>query len=81
MTPADQLALYRSSHRIQEQDGRCAVDGLRVYPVKGGRLRHDPGDVERAACPLCGPGLRPSHFASPACESGRRNHCSCDVCF
>lgn len=23
----------------------------------------------------------PSHNASPRCESGGRNHCTCDVCF
>lgn len=23
----------------------------------------------------------PSHFASDRCESGRRNHCTCDICF
>jgi hypothetical protein len=26
-------------------------------------------------------GFGPSHFASPNCRSGRRNHCSCDTCF
>lgn len=23
----------------------------------------------------------PPHDASPRCESGKRNHCSCDTCF
>lgn len=23
----------------------------------------------------------PSHWASDRCESGKRNHCSCDACF
>jgi hypothetical protein len=23
----------------------------------------------------------PRHDASPRCESGKRNHCSCDICF
>lgn len=23
----------------------------------------------------------PPHDASPRCESGKRNHCSCDICF
>lgn len=23
----------------------------------------------------------PNHFASNRCESGKRNHCTCDVCF
>ena len=26
-------------------------------------------------------GWGPSHFASPNCQSGRRNHCTCDTCF
>jgi hypothetical protein len=25
--------------------------------------------------------MHPPHFASPFCESGRRNHCSCEVCW
>jgi len=25
--------------------------------------------------------FHPSHDASPNCQSGGRNHCSCDVCF
>lgn len=23
----------------------------------------------------------PQHFASPRCQSGGRNHCTCDICF
>ena len=25
--------------------------------------------------------MAPDHDASPRCESGGRNHCSCDICF
>lgn len=25
--------------------------------------------------------VMPSHTAKPGCESGRHNHCTCDVCF
>lgn len=25
--------------------------------------------------------MHPSHFASFNCESGKRNHCTCDACF
>lgn len=25
--------------------------------------------------------MHPNHFASSRCESGRRNHCTCDTCF
>ena len=37
------------------------------------------------SCPTCAALARgelcPPHDASPRCESGRRNHCSCDICF
>ena len=26
-------------------------------------------------------GFHPPHNASPRCESGGKNHCSCDICF
>jgi hypothetical protein len=25
--------------------------------------------------------MMPWHDASPRCESGKRNHCTCDICF
>ena len=25
--------------------------------------------------------MMPPHHASPRCESGKRNHCTCDLCF
>lgn len=25
--------------------------------------------------------LMPSHTASPHCESGKKNHCTCDICY
>lgn len=25
--------------------------------------------------------IYPNHFASSNCESGKRNHCTCDTCF
>jgi len=34
-------------------------------------------DRERAG----GNDFHPSHDASEHCESGRHNHCSCDLCF
>lgn len=37
------------------------------------------------SCPTCNelrPGeMCPPHDASARCESGRRNHCSCDTCY
>lgn len=35
-------------------------------------------------CPSCDgetSDFHPSHDASSRCESGKRSHCSCDVCF
>jgi hypothetical protein len=38
-----------------------------------------------AGCVTCSqrlPGeMMPPHDASDRCESGKRNHCSCDICF
>jgi hypothetical protein len=50
MTPAEQLALYRSDHRIKVNMGLgreffCEVDLIRVLPVKGDRFRHDPDQI------------------------------------
>jgi hypothetical protein len=45
-----------------------------------GRLRSDADP----SCPTCieiGVGHGPSHTPSRRCESGRRPHCSCPVCF
>jgi len=40
---------------------------------------------EIANCEYCkkiaASGFGPSHFASANCQSGRRNHCTCDTCF
>ena len=47
-TPEQQLALFRSTHRIQVTDDgerrTCAVDGIRIHPVRGG-WRHDTSEV------------------------------------
>lgn len=36
-------------------------------------------------CPYCAhytpAEMFPPHDASPRCESGRRDHCTCDICF
>jgi hypothetical protein len=39
--------------------------------------------AEMAACPTCqrDDPRGPAHFASRRCESGRRNHCTCDTCY
>lgn len=44
-----------------------------------------PRVAERArvqeGCAACDDGTMPFHQASPWCESGKRNHCTCEVCF
>jgi len=46
--------------------------------------RHQAPEGE---CPYCdgerakGNTHHPSHDASPRCESGKRNHCTCDTCW
>jgi len=41
--------------------------------------------MARGKCSYCdehrGDGMMPPHAASANCESGKRNHCTCDVCF
>lgn len=33
-------------------------------------------------CLICAqPGMKPAHKASDRCESGKRDHCSCEVCW
>lgn len=32
-------------------------------------------------CKLYGGGMMPPHFASPNCQSGGHNHCTCAICF
>jgi hypothetical protein len=39
-------------------------------------------DPDCAYCQQHVPGsMMPSHTASPRCQSGSRNHCTCDTCF
>lgn len=41
--------------------------------------------VMEEGCPTCAELARgsfgPSHDPSPRCESGKRPHCTCDICF
>lgn len=56
-------------------------------PVAGTYVELTTSAAEIAACAFCqaekarGNTFYPNHFASPRCESGGRNHCSCDTCF
>ncbi len=52
--------------------------------LRKGRLRHKAAPGECAYCDRereARNDFHPSHDASPRCESGRRDHCSCDTCF
>jgi len=40
---------------------------------------YDPCGIE--GCEYNAYGMSPSHKASLACQSGQRNHCTCDTCF
>lgn len=49
-------------------------------------IKNEPGGrrIVEDHCPSCSAekgGIHPPHFASPRCESGRHNHCTCDTCF
>jgi hypothetical protein len=41
--------------------------------------------IMEEGCPTCAELARgsfgPSHEPSPRCESGKRPHCTCDICF
>jgi hypothetical protein len=45
------------------------------------RRRHRLPQGECASCDEFGTGMGPSHDASARCESGKREHCSCNACF
>ena len=51
-----------------------------VYPVR--RQTAEPGQC--AYCDRCvagGETMFPAHDAYHGCESGKRNHCTCDMCW
>ena len=66
----------------------CSRDGHRAAAVRRYGLwegTESPGGPDAIeGCPGCiARAARggPAHEASPRCESGRRPHCSCDVCW
>ena len=67
--------------RFNPEPARCCVCDVRLSRV--------PADHERrcreiADCTYCQENkgqMAPRHFASPRCESGGHNHCSCDICW
>lgn len=66
-----------SPEAVLTQPGEHTVDGVR-YVVGMNRAV-----VSRSDCPICehgGPGT-PPHQASPNCQSGSRDHCTCGACY
>lgn len=60
----------------------CSREGHRANVERRfGVAPRAPRGLRVAGCAGCRDGGGPPHEASPRCESGRRNHCSCDVCF
>jgi len=61
---------------VANQHGICLVCG-----------NNDPKKPCPCECSLCvrirdeHKGFGPNHRASSMCESGKREHCSCDLCF
>lgn len=60
------------------------TDGRRLDDETGVSRRHKAPEGECATCDrereACN-SFHPPHDASPNCESGKHNHCSCDMCF
>ena len=47
--------------------------------------RQDDGEVDEPECQFCidhaGDSMMPPHEPSIHCESGKLNHCTCNVCY
>ena len=66
--------------------GYCKTCGATWRVAFGGaaRRRHKLPEGECSTCDSerkAGSDFHPPHDASPRCESGGRDHCSCDTCF
>lgn len=73
--PCAREMLWRHSEDATELDWCTTHD--RLWAI-------DDDEVCSAVCPTCvkfKDQLVPPHYASPKCESGRYNHCSCGICF
>lgn len=71
------------ANNMTKVGGEMRADGKRMKPEGYRPVNLAPllNRILEAKCPTCDMGEGPPHFASQACESGRRNHCSCDTCF
>lgn len=56
-------------------------DAAALQPKIAGRRRIVMEEGCGTCAELASGSFGPYHDASPRCESGKRNHCTCDVCF
>ena len=61
-----------------------ATEGATCYDIASCRPLRRRHRLSKGKCPSCDRETsdhHPPHDPSRRCESGRRNHCSCDTCF
>jgi hypothetical protein len=59
-------------------------EGVKCYDLASCRPRQRRHKMKPGKCVTCDgekTDFHPPHDPSPRCESGGRNHCSCDTCF
>ncbi len=70
------LADFQAERNRRDQEFKQKVALLQAKAIVASQEpENDP------ACGMCQDPNGPRHKASIACESGRRNHCSCEICF
>ena len=67
-------------------EAKRLLDILDKEPVKMPELYNPPRRIRfTVGCAYCkahaSDAMMPHHDASPRCESGKHNHCTCDTCF
>jgi len=70
--------LLEAANRAMEILERAHLEHHAV-PLNARRHRVPFGECHH--CDMNAQSFGPSHDASPRCESGKRNHCTCDTCF
>lgn len=74
----------QAAHDIAEDEGYNLIE---YRNEEGGKvvMKVTPAyrDGEVPGCPTCAlpEQLKPNHYPSPYCQSGKRPHCSCGDCF
>jgi hypothetical protein len=82
---------YRKTAELRDANGHAQFCGLyisdkpREAKAEVAKLNARTSFVLDGSCQTCAQLAKgemcPPHDASPRCESGKRNHCSCDNCF